>query len=65
MYNGDDVMTTNEEIGCACGKQIIWFWGDDSVIYACEECEITFHHSQEKCPHCGSEVTEFIKKRND
>lgn len=53
----------NEDIRkpCACNKQIVWFVTGDGLgtVFVCKNCELTFHYSQEKCPYCKSELTEF------
>jgi|TARA_Y100000310_G_scaffold246775_1_gene252167 uncharacterized OB-fold protein len=57
------VKEMKEEIkkGCACNKQIVWFF-DKGTIIACKNCEITFYHNVRVCPHCKEMTTEFIEK---
>lgn len=43
---------------CACGKQIVWFFGKATIV-ACKNCEITFYHDVKRCPHCDEEVSYF------
>jgi uncharacterized OB-fold protein len=58
-------MKQEEQVkGCACNSQIIWHF-DQPTIMACENCEITFHYTVERCPHCGEEPTEFVKVESE
>lgn len=45
---------------CSCGKQIVWFYEQPTVL-VCEECEITLSHYQKTCRRCGGNATKFVK----
>ena len=51
----------NEKIHCNCENQIVWYFEKPTVII-CEECEITLHFSQKKCPKCGGKVSYYTNE---
>lgn len=51
-----------ENINCACGKQIVWYFNGKPTVIVCEKCEKTFYWTAKKCDICGGKLTYFTKK---
>ncbi len=47
--------------GCACHKQIVWFF-DKPTVVVCKKCEKTFYHDVTHCNECGKPVTYFVEE---
>jgi len=53
-------MKEEKDLGCACYKQIVWYFEKPTVI-VCERCEKTFNYLDKVCNECGGKLSYFVK----